>query len=104
MFGAQVAGPRYDAVLHIVFVGFVISMIFGHAPIIFPAILGVPINFQPAFYIHLILLHTSLALRVVADYANLHTLRMWSGLLNEAAILLFIGMTVFSIRKGGSGI
>ena len=104
MFGAQVAGPRYDAVLHIVFVGFVISMMFGHAPIIFPAILGVPINFQPAFYIHLILLHTSLALRVVADYANLHTLRMWSGLLNEAAILLFIGMTVFSIRKGGSGI
>jgi hypothetical protein len=99
LFGAQAAGPRYDAILHVVFVGFVISMIFGHAPIIFPAILGVPINFQPAFYIHLILLHTSLALRVIADYANWHTLRMWGGLLNEAAILLFIGMTVYSIRK-----
>ncbi len=99
LFGAQVAGPRYDAVLHVVFVGFVISMIFGHAPIIFPAILGVPINFQPAFYIHLILLHGSLALRVIADYANWHTLRMWGGLLNEVAILLFIGMTVYSIRK-----
>jgi succinate dehydrogenase hydrophobic anchor subunit len=99
MFGAQVAGPRHDAVLHVVFVGFVISMIFGHAPIIFPAIVGVPINFQPAFYIHLILLHASLALRVVADYANLHPLRMWGGLLNEVAILVFIGMTVYSIRK-----
>lgn len=99
VFGAQVAGPRYDAVLHVVFVGFVISMIFGHAPIIFPAILGVPINFQPAFYVHLILLHISLVLRVIADYANLHTLRMWGGLLNETAILLFIGMTVVSIRK-----
>ena len=99
VFGAQVAGPRYDAALHVVFVGFVISMIFGHAPIIFPAILGVPINFQPAFYIHLILLHTSLALRVIADYANLHTLRMWGGLLNEVAILLFIVMTVYSVRK-----
>lgn len=99
MFGAQIAGPRYDAVLHVVFVGFVISMIFGHAPIIFPAILGVPINFQPGFYIHLILLHISLVLRVIVDYANLHTLRMWGGLLNEVAILLFIGMTVFSIRK-----
>jgi hypothetical protein len=98
-FGAQVAGPRYDAVLHVVFVGFVISMIFGHAPIIFPAILGVPINFQPAFYIHLILLHVSLALRVIADYANLHLLRMWGGLLNEVAILMFIGMTVYSVRK-----
>lgn len=102
-FGAQAAGPRYDAALHVVFVGFVISMIFGHAPIIFPAILGVPINFQPAFYVHLILLHASLALRVFADYANLHTLRMWGGLLNEVAILLFIGMTVYSVRKGNSG-
>jgi len=99
IFGAQVAGPRYDAALHVVFIGFVISMIFGHAPIIFPAILGVPINFQPAFYIQLILLHASLVLRVFADYANLHSLRMWGGLLNEVAILLFIGMTVYSVRK-----
>lgn len=100
LFGAQVAGPRYDAVLHAVFVGFVISMIFGHAPIIFPAILGVPINFQPAFYIHLALLHGSLALRVFADYANLHAWRMWGGLLNEIAIFIFIGMTAYSVRKG----
>lgn len=103
VFGAQVAGPRYDAALHVVFVGFVISMIFGHAPIIFPAILGVPINFHRAFYIHLVLLHASLVLRVIADYANLHTLRMWGGLLNEVAILLFIGMTVYSIRESLSG-
>jgi hypothetical protein len=100
---AQAAGPRYDAALHVVFVGFVISMIFGHAPIIFPAILGAPINFQPSFYIHLILLRASLVLRVIADYANLHILRMWGGLLNEVAILLFIGMTVYSIRKSLSG-
>ena len=99
VFGAQVAGPRYDAVLHAVFVGFVISMIFGHAPIIFPAILGAPINFQPAFYFHLGLLHVSLAIRIFADYANLHTLRMWGGLLNELAIFIFIGMTVMSVRK-----
>ncbi len=103
IFGAQVAGPRYDAALPVVFVGFVISMIFGHAPIIFPAILGVPISFQPAFYIHLILLHASLVLRVIADYANWHTLRMRGGLLNEVAILFFIGMTVPSIRKGLAG-
>lgn len=103
VFGAQVAGPRYDAVLHVVFVGFVISMIFGHAPIIFPAILGVPINFQPAFYVHLGLLHISLFIRVIADYANLTALRMWGGLLNEVAIFIFIGMTVFSVRKSLTG-
>ena len=99
-FGAQVAGPRYDALLHVVFVGFVMSMIFGHAPIIFPAILGIPINFQPAFYVHLIVLHVSLLVRVIADYTNQSTLRMWGGLMNEIAILIFIGVTVYSVRKG----
>lgn len=103
VFGAQVAGPRYDAMLHTVFIGFVISMIFGHAPIIFPAILGVPIYFQPMFYVHLVLLHVSLVMRVIADFTHLHTLRMWGGLLNEVAFLLFIGMTVYSVRKSISG-
>lgn len=98
--GAQAAGPRYDAVLHAVFVGFVFSMIFGHAPIIFPAILGVPINFHSSFYIHLILLHASLALRLISNYSNWQVGRMWGGLLNEAAILLFLAMTVISIRRG----
>jgi hypothetical protein len=36
----------------------------------------------------------------VADFASLHTLRMWGGLLNEVAIPLFLGMTMISIRKG----
>jgi len=103
IFGAQVAGPRYDAELHVIFVGFVMSMIFGHAPIIFPAVLGIPINFQPAFYLQLILLHASLALRVFADYTNLHTLRMWGGMLNEVAILIFLAMTIYSIRKSMLG-
>ena len=100
IFGAQAAGSLYDALLHAVFVGFVISMIFGHAPIIFPAILGVPINFQPAFYLHLALLHLSLALRVVSDLMNWTQARMWGGLLNEIAILIFLGMTIYSVRKG----
>ncbi len=99
-FGPLYAGPFYDAALHAVFVGFVIAMIFGHAPIIFPAILGAPIKFYPAFYAHLGLLHLSLALRLIGDLANLYDLRKWGGLLNEVAILLFLGMTVFSIVKG----
>lgn len=99
-FGAVYAGPAYDAVLHSVFVGFVISMIFGHAPIIFPAILGTEIKFDKAFYAHLILLHSSLVLRVAGDLAAQEQVRMFGGLFNEIAILLFLGMTVRSILKG----
>jgi hypothetical protein len=76
------------------------AMIFGHAPIIFPAILGVPINFHPAFYGHLVLLHLSLLLRVFGDLTNQLEIRRLGGLLNEVAILLFLGMTVHSIIKG----
>lgn len=100
LIGAQYAGPYYDAVLHIVFVGFVMSMIFGHAPIIFPAIINVQIIYQPAFYIHLALLHLSLLLRVIGDMASLQAIRQWGGLLNEVAILLFLVMTGFAIWKG----
>lgn len=98
--GAQYAGPFYDAMLHIVFVGFVISMIFGHAPIIFPAIVQVRLIFQPAFYIHLLLLHLSLLLRVAGDLASLQTVRQWGGLLNEVAILLFLVLTGYALWNG----
>jgi hypothetical protein len=98
-FGALYAGPYYDAALHAVFVGFVISMIFGHAPIIFPAILGVPIHYHPAFYIQLILLHLSLIIRLLGDLMNHSDIRRWGGLLNEVAILLFFGMIIYSILR-----
>lgn len=98
-FGALFAGPYYDAALHAVFVGFVMSMIFGHAPIIFPAILGVPISYRPAFYIHLVLLHLSLAIRLIGDLLSHDMIRRLGGLLNEFAILLFLGATVYSILK-----
>ena len=98
-FGALYAGPYYDAALHGVFVGFVISMIFGHAPIIFPSILGVPITYQPSFYAQLILLHFSLLIRLFGDLADRLDIRRWGGLLNEIAILLFLGLMIQSILK-----
>jgi hypothetical protein len=45
-------------------------------------------------------LHASLALRLISNYANWQAGRMWGGLLNEVAILLFLAMTVISIRRG----
>jgi len=87
--GTQYAGPYYDAMLHIIFVGFVMSMIFGHALIIFPAIVQVQVTFIPAFYIHLMLLHLSLLVRVTGDLTEFSFVRMWGGMLNEVAILLF---------------
>jgi hypothetical protein len=83
-------GPWYDAGLHTVLVGFVISMVFGHAPIILPAITGRALPYQPHFYLHLGLLHAALLLRVTGDLWLVPALRQWGGLLNEVAIVLFI--------------
>ncbi|MCL4504565.1 MAG: hypothetical protein M1434_00655 [Chloroflexi bacterium] len=92
-------GLYYDAMLHMIFLGFVFSMIFGHAPIILPSVLGVPVVYRPAFYFHLILLHASLAVRVIGDLLLDPALRQWGGLLNVCAVLLFIGVTAWSTRS-----
>jgi hypothetical protein len=98
--GAVSAGFYYDAILHGIFLGFVFSMIFGHAPIIFPAVLGVPLAYHPLFYAHLLLLHFALLLRTAADLAAWGAGRQWGGLLNGVALLLFLAMTVNGLRRG----
>lgn len=98
-FGAVFAGPAYDAVLHSIFVGFVISMIFGHAPIILPAFLNRMLPYHPSFYVGLILLHTSLLIRIAGDLGGWYGLRQWGGLLNEISILLFLAILVITIRS-----
>jgi len=91
------AGAQYDAILHALFVGFVFSMIFGHAPIIFPAVLGVRVAYRPIFYLPLGLLQASLVVRMVGDVASWHAGRQWGGLLNALAIVLFVALVVHGV-------
>lgn len=98
--GMTFAGPIYDALLHTIFLGFVISMIFGHAPVIIPAVMGVKIPYRPVFYVHLVLLHLSLILRVAGDLRFNQTARLWGGMLNEVAVVLFLVVTVIAARQG----
>jgi len=100
--GGVAAGLPYDAFLHSVLLGFVMAMIFGHAPIIFPAVLGRSMPFRRRFYAHLALLHASLALRVGGDLAGWMEGRQWGGLLNAVAILLFLVSTVAALGRGSS--
>lgn len=92
--GGSLAGPIYDAMLHTLFLGFVFSMIFGHAPVILPAVLQVAVPYRPIYYVHLFLLHLSLAVRVAGDLTLRPGLRRWGGLFNVVAILLFLVVTL----------
>lgn len=89
IWGGITAGPYYDALWHTLFMGFVFSMIFGHVPVIFPALLRLRIPFSASFYVPLGLLHLSLMLRVFSDLALWAAGRSWGGVLNALAILLF---------------
>jgi hypothetical protein len=91
-YGATPAGPIYDAMLHAIFLGFVFSMIFGHAPIIFPAVLGIEINYKSYFYLPLILLHISLVVRIGGELLGSSPARLWGGLFNVIAVIVYLGM------------
>lgn len=98
------SGLRYDAVLHSFFLGFVFSMIFGHAPVIFPAVLGVQPCFRSRFYLQAALLHAALILRVGADVANWGRGRQWGGIGTAVAVGVFLLNTISSllVAKGPS--
>ena len=92
--GQMTDGAAYDAQLHAIFLGFVMSMIFAHAPVIVPSVLGRPMPFRSFLYIPLVLLHVSLILRLAGgDWAGNTDAWQWGGSLNATAILLFLVMT-----------
>ncbi len=96
-FGDDFALYHYDLMLHTVFLGFVFSMIFAHAPVIFPSVLGRPIPFKSPFYLHTGLLHVSLLLRIGGDLAAAEWAYRWGGTLNVAALALFLIDTGYAL-------
>jgi hypothetical protein len=96
LLGGQRAGPLYDAALHAFFVGFVFCMVFGHAPVILPAVLRAALPYTPRFYFALGLLHLSLALRVAGGLAGDYGLRAAGSAGNAAAIAVFIALAAWS--------
>jgi hypothetical protein len=99
----------YDASLHALLLGFVFAMVFGHAPIIFPAVLRVAVPYHRGFYAPLVLLHASLLLRLAGDAAAMSDWRRWGAMLSALALLAFIANTAAAVvrgqrrRRGASG-
>jgi len=89
----------YDAILHSIFLGFAFSMIFGHAPIIFPSVVGIPVTYHPIFYLHMGLLHVTVAVRVIGDITQIQMAQTWGALGNLVVIVIFIMNTAFSVIR-----
>jgi len=95
--GPALEGARYDVVIHAVFLGFTLSMIMAHAPVILPAVLRRPLPYHPALIVPAVLLHLSLVLRLWAgDGLGVRLAWQAGGILNITALLLFIVVATWS--------
>jgi hypothetical protein len=89
----QPGHPWRDAALHAIGLGFVFAMVFGHAPIILPAVTRIKIPYHPA----------TLALRVYAGLADNFDLRHHAALLNGLVLIVFIATMVTVVRRHAPG-
>ncbi|MDE2401467.1 MAG: hypothetical protein KGL90_07350 [Burkholderiales bacterium] len=84
-----------DTALHALGLGFIISMVMGHAPVILPAVAGIKLQFGPHFYLPLGLLHSSVVLRLVFGFFA----PQWRALavtFNAVAIVTFAATVITS--------
>lgn len=84
----QLGQPTRDLALHALGLGFVVSMVMGHAPAILPAVARVKLHYGTWFYLPLVLLHVSLLARLAGGHYD----PAWRGagtLLNALALAAF---------------
>jgi len=91
----SLGAPLRDAALHGVGLGFLFSMMLGHAPVILPAVAGLKLRFGAVFYLPLFLLHASLLLRLAAAPLHLPTLAVGAAA-NALALAVFAAVVAGS--------
>jgi hypothetical protein len=86
--GVTTTPAAHDVVVHTIFLGFVMSMVLAHAPVILPAVLRRPVPYRPLLWVPLVVLHTGLLVRVAGDLADRPVLVAAGGYGTAAALLL----------------
>jgi hypothetical protein len=90
----------HDAALHAITLGFVFSMVFGHAAIILPAVTKFAVPYHPTFYGPLALLQASLVVRLGGDAAGRTDWARAGAWLNAAALAAFLLGTLAAVLRG----
>lgn len=91
--------PLRDAALHSMLLGFVFSMVFGHAPVILPAVARLKLPYHPVLYLPLTLLQLSLLVRVWSGMNDDFVLRQQAALGNAGALLVFVACVLTLILR-----
>ncbi len=80
----------YDVVVHGVFLGFALSMVMAHAPVILPAVLGRNLPYRAVLWLPLGLLHGGLVLRFTGALAGWDVVWRVGGVVTVLALLSFL--------------
>lgn len=97
-----VGGPpgsraAYDVVVHAVFLGFAMSMVLAHAPIILPAVIRRPLPYHPVLWALLMFLQVALAARLILGNGVGITPIWRLGTYGTAAALVLLPITAVSL-------
>ncbi|MGO4157321.1 hypothetical protein [Cupriavidus sp. YAF13] len=95
--GTAAGWPWRDAALHALGLGFIVSMVMAHAPVILPAITRIKLRFGNSFYVPLAMLHLSLAARLSLGHQS-PAVKAVAATGNVAAILVFIAVMAAAAR------
>jgi hypothetical protein len=98
-YAGLVSGETYDSAVHMFFLGFLMSMIMGHGPVLVPSILELFLDMRPSFYVAPVLLHASLLLRVAGDVRHSLQMRKWGGMLGALSIGYFMAALLVSLWR-----
>ena len=100
--------PARDVALHALGLGFIVSMMMGHAPVILPAAARIKLYFGVFFYVPLAALHLSLVMRLGFGFFD-EPLRAIGAAFNGVAIALFaatvaVAAVAWRLNVGASGV
>lgn len=87
----------YDIVIHGTFLGFAVSMIMAHAPIIFPAVLGRPLPYRPVSWLPLVMLHLGMVVRVTGGLTGRDLLWQAGSVITVLAMVVFLIVSVLLV-------
>ncbi len=92
----------YDAAIHSIALGFVVTFIFAHGPVIFPTVIGRKANISNLSYLPLLTLTLSNCMRISGDVFKLHidftpmVIQVASAIVSLSGIILGIGALQFA--------
>ncbi len=82
----------HDAAIHAIAVGFILSMVFAHAPIILPAVTGASVRYVPVLYLPAALLQVAIGLRIAFDAMEATDKLHCPAWLTIAAIVAYVAL------------